>query len=123
MAGARSLQLGLELVAHDAMQGLIGSRQGTLLPEPGLERHGAAETRGRREPRLALGADGGRQRCLPRGCPRVFVVQARFSAAVSILAEPARDGRAVDGKMVCRLAPRYDLPRFEEDQQMPARPQ
>jgi hypothetical protein len=42
---------------------------------------------------------------------------------VPILAQPARDGLAVDGEMSRRLAARRDLPGFEEDQQMQARPQ
>jgi hypothetical protein len=42
---------------------------------------------------------------------------------VPILAEPARDGIAVDGEMRRRLAARRNLPGFEEDEQMQAGPQ
>ena len=123
MTGARPFELGLELVADDTVQGLIGDLQGKRLPEPVLDGHVAGEARGRGEPRLELGEDGRRQRLLPRGRSRLFVGSERLQAAMPILAEPARDGIAVDGEMGRRVAARRGLPGFEEDQQMQAGPQ
>jgi hypothetical protein len=123
MTGEWQFKLSLELVAHDAMQDLIGHLQSKLLPEPVLDRHMAGEARSSRETRFELCEDGGRQRFLPRWCPRLFVGQKRRKATVSIQSAPACDGIAVDGKMSRRLAPRRDLPGLEEDQQMQAGPQ
>ena len=123
MARAWPLQLRFELIADDAMEGLLGHLQSKRLAEPLLDRHGAGEARRSREPRLKLGEDSGRQGLLPRGRPRSLGSSERLQAAVSILAEPARDGIAMDSEMGRRLAARCGLPRFEEDQQMQAWPQ
>ena len=73
MAGAWPLQLRFELIADDAVEGLIGHLQGKLLAEPLLDGHIAGEARGSREPRLELGEDGGGQGLLPRWCPWLFI--------------------------------------------------
>jgi hypothetical protein len=104
------------------MEGLLGPLQSKRLAEPLRERHVAGEARRRREPRLELGEDSGRQGLLPRGRPRILVSEERRQAAVSILAEPARDGMAMDSEMGRRLAARCGLPRFEEAQPMQAWP-
>jgi hypothetical protein len=60
MAGARSLQLGFELIAHDAGERALGDVHGTLLMQPGLESPITGEACGSREPLLELHEDGGR---------------------------------------------------------------
>ena len=80
------------------MQGLLGPRQGTRLPEPGLDGHGAGDTRGCCALRLEVGEDGGRQRLLPRWRPWLLVGEERRQATGPILAAPAGDGSAVDGE-------------------------
>lgn len=114
MAGARAFQLRLELRAHNPMEGLIGNCEGKFLPEPALDVQVTGESAGSRQARWALSEDRGRQGLLPRGRPRLVIGSKHLEAPKPILAEPARDGIAVNGEMGRRLATRRDLPGFEE---------
>jgi hypothetical protein len=72
MAGPRPLQLGFELVAHNAVEGFIRHLYAKLLAQPALHIEITGKAWGRRQARLALREHRWRQGLLARWRPRLF---------------------------------------------------
>ena len=73
MAGARTLQLGLELIVHDAVERFKGDLQTKLVMEPLLDLDIAGKPTGGRQARLELREHRRRQTLLAGRSPRFFV--------------------------------------------------
>ena len=122
MAGPRPLQLGFELVVHNAMQGFIGHLQAKRLAQPLLELNIAGNPPGGGQACWQVLEYGGWQTLLASWSAGLFVGQEGGEPPVAIRAEPERYRVAMDGEMRRSLPPRADLPRLEQDQQVHARP-
>lgn len=123
MAGTGALQLGLELIVHNAMESFIGDIQGKLLSEPVLESHVACEARRGGEADLQLREPRCGQTLLAGWGARLFGGQEGREPPVAIGTQPEGNRVAMHGEMRCRVPSCGDLPRLEQDQQVQARAQ
>src|SRR4030095_15329565 len=114
MAGARPLELGLELIVHNAVQRFIRQLKTERLPPPLLHSKITGKTGRGSQTRRELLEHSWREGLLPPRRPSLFVCQQGGQAALTIAAEPGGNGMTMQSQMDGSLAPRGHLPRFEE---------
>ena len=115
MARARPFELGLELVADNAVEGLIGHFEPKHLAQPLLKLHRAGKPTRGSEACLELRKHGRREGLLPGRGSRLFVGQEGRQTSVTRAAEPGGHGIAMQGQMRRSLATGGHLPRLEQN--------
>ena len=116
MAGPGALQLGLELVVHNAVEGFIGHLQSKLLAEPLLDGPIAGKPTGAGQARLKLREHGGGQTFLACWRASLFVGQQGGEPPLAIGASPEGHRVPMDSEMRRSLPPCRDLSRLEQNQ-------
>jgi len=114
MAGPGALQLGLELVGHNVIEGLLRHLQSKRLAEPLLDGPRAGTSTGAGQARLALREDSGGQTLLAGRRPRLFGGQQGGEPPGAIGPSPEGHRGPMHGEMRGRLPPCRALPRLEE---------
>jgi hypothetical protein len=116
MAGPGALPLGLELVVHQAVEGLRGHLQSTRLAEPLLDGSRAGKPAGGGQARLSLREHRGGQTLLACWSASLFGGQEGGEPPLAIGASPEGHRVPMYSEMRRGLPPCRDLPRLEQDQ-------
>jgi hypothetical protein len=120
MPRAWALELGLQLVAHNAMHRLVAQLQTMRLTEPLLHFQVPGKPCRSGETCFELLEDRWGQTLLARWGTRLFVRQQGFQAARAIAAEPVAHCGAMERQMRRGLAPGRDRPRLQQYQEVQA---
>ena len=121
MAGAGALEFGLQTVAHQAVDGLVGEFLTEFVAEPLLDLAVAGEAIAMLQLPFERLEDWLRQAALSRRSPRFFEPQQMLESGLLVELEPVRDRIAMDGKVRGGLLARRDLFSLDQHEQVQAR--